>query len=193
MAVVRCEKGHYFDNEKYAECPHCQSDLSEPPRRGISDMQTVLGASFPTVADRAMRQQLHIQLGSSGKSAEDEKTVGIFQMKKGCDPVVGWLVCVAGKERGRDFRLHAGRNFIGRALNNDIALVDDERVTREDHCSLVYEPGRSEFWLARGKGDDVLINGERLDINCQLQAEDKLEIGESRFVFIPFCKVDRLW
>ena len=23
MAVIRCNQGHYYDNEKFSRCPHC--------------------------------------------------------------------------------------------------------------------------------------------------------------------------
>lgn len=193
MAVVQCDKGHYFDSEKYAKCPHCKRNLTKNPRRGISDVQTILETSCPDVADIALRKRLHIQLDDLVKNDRNEKTVGIFQTKMGYDPVVGWLVCVEGKEKGRDYRLHTGRNFIGRSLNSDIALVDDERITRENHCSVVFEPVRGEFWLARGKGDGVIVNGERLEDNRQLLADDTIEIGGCRFAFIPFCRRGRLW
>lgn len=28
MNLSRCEKGHFFDKEKYAVCPHCQGGAS---------------------------------------------------------------------------------------------------------------------------------------------------------------------
>ena len=23
MAIIRCDKGHYYDNTKFSQCPHC--------------------------------------------------------------------------------------------------------------------------------------------------------------------------
>lgn len=192
MAVAQCAQGHYYDNEKYGECPHCKSDLPATPRRGISDAQTMLGSSLPGVAEAAMRQKVRVDMGPAPAGA-DEKTIGIFRTEKGYDPVVGWLVCVDGKEKGRDFRLHTGRNYVGRALKSDIALVDDEGVSREDHCSVVFEPKSGGFHLLRGLGEGVVINGQRLQDAHALAADDELEIGGSRFVFVPFCGEGRSW
>ena len=41
--------------------------------------------------------------------------MGIIKKKIGIDPAVGFLVCVSGPHRGADYKLVAGRNFIGRA------------------------------------------------------------------------------
>lgn len=193
MAVVRCEKGHFYDDEKFGGCPHCENDLPGRPRRGVSEEKTVFGVSHQDIAARAMRQHIQVDLGAPPQGPADEKTVGIYRTEKGCDPVVGWLVCTGGREKGRDFRLHAGRNFIGRAIKSDIALVDDERISREDHCSLVFEPRKSVFLLARGSGDGVVVNGERLQDNRMLLGDEMIEIGASTFVFIPFCREGRTW
>lgn len=190
MAVVRCEKGHFYDDAKYPSCPHCENALPEKPRRGIADEMTVFGGALQ--AGGEARQQVHIDLGAPA-GPQDEKTVGIFRAEKGCDPVVGWLVCTAGREKGRDFRLHAGRNYIGRAMKNDVALVDDEQVSREDHCSIVFEPRAGRFHLVRGDGDGVLINGERLHESVELSGDEEMEIGGSLFVFVPFCREGRSW
>ena len=31
------------------------------------------------------------------------------------DPVVEWLVCIDGPEKGRDYRIRSGNNYIGRS------------------------------------------------------------------------------
>lgn len=192
MAVVRCEAGHFYDDSKFDTCPHCKSPLPKNPQRGIGDQKTVFGPSDPSIAQRAMRQQVQVDLAAP-RPGVDAKTVGIFRTEKGYDPVVGWLVCVEGREKGRDYRLHAGRNFIGRAIKSDIALVDDERISREDHCSIVFEPRRAVFLLARGEGDGVIVNGARLEENLELHGDERIEIGASAFVFVPFCGEGRSW
>jgi len=172
MSVIRCENGHFFDNEKYVQCPHCENgNASDAVRRSRKMKELVLNKkSYP----------------------QDEKTIGIFKIDNQ-DPVVGWLVCVQGKEKGRDYRIHAGRNFVGRHYKEDISLPDDERVAGNNHCSIVYEPRSNTFLLVKGEGDYTCINGERLDIQQIVHEDDYIEIGSSLFVFIPFCKGERTW
>lgn len=33
MKVTKCEKGHFYDGEKYEKCPHCEQKINEEPIR----------------------------------------------------------------------------------------------------------------------------------------------------------------
>jgi len=121
----------------------------------------------------------------------DEKTLGIFK-KRDLDPVAGWLVCVAGPEKGRDYRLHSGRNFLGRAPQMDISVADDHTISREHHCSVVYEPKSCVFLLVPGSASTYL-NGSAINDASELVSGDTFGAGSSEFVFIPFCEEGRKW
>ncbi len=185
MAVLRCEKGHFYDGDKFAECPHCKTPLPTPRRLGEAVTEYRPSLSRPSATG------VQVQFGPAAQG--EEKTVGVYRTTLGCDPVVGWLVCVEGKEKGRDYRLHAGRNSIGRALDMDIALPDDPAVSREEHCSLVFEPQKTIFALVRGRGEVLLLNGEPLGDSVCLQGGERLTIGAGVFVFVPFCREGLVW
>ncbi|MDL2217616.1 FHA domain-containing protein [Christensenellaceae bacterium OttesenSCG-928-M15] len=191
MAVIRCENGHFFDGAKYEECPHCKNPLPKN-RQGLADAMTVAQWSMPSIENRAGVNKRHIEM-QLGRNKQDEKTVGIFKTAQGIDPVVGWLVATGGKEKGRDYRLHTGRNFIGRGINMDIALVDDERISRENHCSIVFEPNKAKFLLVTGESEGVEVNGSGVMGSRELLGEEEIQIGASKFVFIPYCREDRKW
>ena len=191
MAIERCVNGHFYDSAKFPECPHCKIDLPVNTRQGLNEGKTMFGPSSPEIAAAAVRQQVRIDMGGPAASA-DEKTVGVFRTQKGYDPVVGWLVCIKGHEMGRDHRLHTGRNFIGRGLKSDIALTDDEQISRDDHCSIVFEPRKCVYAIVSGNGE-VMVGGQSLKGSIILTGDEIIEIGVSRFVFIPFCKEGRVW
>lgn len=170
MAVTKCDKGHFYDSDKYDSCPHCLNP--QPVRRRMPEINQTMF------------------LGSQGK---DEKTIGLFRLDKGCDPVVGWLVCMSGKEKGRDYRLNAGRNFLGRDAANSIAIVEDETVNRQNQCSIIYEPVKSEFILLAGQSGDILVDGCPVRENIVLKGEEEIQIGGGTYIFIPFCKEGRRW
>jgi len=192
MAVERCVNGHFYDNAKFSECPHCKNELPVNTRMGLNEGKTMFGPSIPDVAAAAMRPQVRIDMGGAPVGPKDEKTVGVFRTQKGYDPVVGWLVCIDGGDKGRDYRLHVGRNFIGRSMKSDIALIDDERISRDDHCSIIFEPKKCVYAIVRGEGE-VLVGGLPLGGSQTLTGDEVIEIGASSFVFIPFCKEGRLW
>ncbi len=181
MAVVKCDKGHFYDDSKFDSCPHCESPLEK--RRTLSDEFTQYTPKPSSV----------VAVKLPGANEGDEKTVGIFRSESGIEPVVAWLVCIEGKERGRSYLLHAGRNFIGRAIKSDICIADDREVSGEDHCSIVFEPRRVVYMLARGNGESVLINGKALESTYILVGDEEIQVGSSKFIFIPYCKEGRTW
>jgi hypothetical protein len=127
------------------------------------------------------------------RCGEDERTVGYVESRIDMDPVVGWLVCTDGEERGRDYRLHSGRNFVGRAAAMDVIICDDGEVSRENHCSLVYDPLHGEYLLAPGHGTLTYKGGEPVRETVPLRDGDEIGIGDSTFVFVAFCKDGRRW
>lgn len=170
MAVIQCDKGHFYDSNKFPSCPHCANPV--PIRRKSLDLSHTMFL---------------------GAGAKDEKTVGVFRVNQGGDPVTGWLVCVEGKERGRDYRLHAGRNFLGRDAGNSIAIVEDESVDRQNQCSIVYEPVQNEFILLAGQSGDILVNEQPVRESVVLTGDEVIAIGEGRYVFVAFCREERKW
>ncbi len=188
MAVLRCEQGHFYDGDKFEECPHCKNAL--PSRRRLGEALTEMRPHSPTPA-AGVAPRVQVQLGAAGPA--DEKTVGIYRAKLGRDPVVGWLVCMQGAEAGRDYRLHAGRNSVGRAMQMDVCLPDEARISRQDHCFIIYEPMQAVFVLVRGQGEEVLVNGQPLADSCPLNGDETITLGASTFVFIPFCRKGRIW
>jgi hypothetical protein len=45
-------------------------------------------------------------------------------------PVCGWIVCVNGPSKGRDYKIRAGKNFIGRADDMDIQILGDNDISQ---------------------------------------------------------------
>jgi hypothetical protein len=176
MAIIQCEQGHYYDDEKYGACPHCAAHEGGP------DGLTVAFAESEQIQDRL-----------ASMISDDGVTRGVFQSRMKADPVVGWLVCTEGAEKGRDYRIHAGRNFIGRSYKMDVSIPDDETVTRDNHCSLAFDPLHSAFLLAPGEGTGVLVNGKLLQEPVEIKNEDAIRIGSSEFVFMAFCGSARKW
>jgi hypothetical protein len=120
--------------------------------------------------------------------ADDQKTVGVMKKAHGIDPVVGWLVCVAGPDRGVDFRIKAEKNFIGRGAAMDICIAHDDSVSRENHAVVSYNPKKHVFKLHPGESRGlVYLNGDEIDAAADLKAGDKIELGQSTLMFVPLC------
>lgn len=201
MPVVRCPQGHFYDNQRFSSCPHC--GISIGPREGGPEEKKgeKKQKSFFGWMDREKRQAPEQASDKTVALCEepvigredDQKTVGYYSGAKGNDYVTGWLVCVSGPEKGRDYRLHHGFNRIGRDAGMDVQVMDDPAITRKNHCSVVYDERGRRFSVVPSSGTLTYYNNRLLTKSEILATGDEIKIGESTFVFIPFCGEDRVW
>jgi len=185
MPMQRCESGHYYDSEKYSTCPFCGvSDLEIGKTRSHHETSAPLSG----VAGQPEEGSTHSPGRPQVQPNEDALTVGFFRKKTGIDPVVGWLVCIEGPDRGRDYRIHSEKNFIGRSPSMNICIQNDESVSRENHASVSYNHKKRSFKIHPGSSRGlVYLNGEDVDVPTELKMYDVIELGQTKLVFIPFC------
>lgn len=120
--------------------------------------------------------------------------VGYKQEMGAVRPVTGWLVCVQGAEKGKDFRLHADMNYIGRSRTNDVVLASDPTVSRERHAMIAYDTrGKMFFFAPVGGSSLVRQNGKPVLSTVELKRGDRIEIGEGTYIFVPLCGEDFEW
>ena len=108
-------------------------------------------------------------------------------------PVTGWLVCMTGSEQGKDYRLHTGKNFVGRSTAMDVVLIDDKTISREKHCSVVYDPKGNVFYVSSENGNLTYVNNVMIESPVKLMSGDQITIGETKLIFISFCEEGRTW
>lgn len=191
--ITKCQNGHFFDSEKYDSCPFCVQNAQNTIPDVQGDTYTI-----PVIAPGPDPIQKTVPLDgidpnktvrTGNKSDDTQKTVGLFDIKSGeKSPVVGWIVCTSGKHYGEDFRIKAGNNFIGRNLSMDIVLSKDPSISREKHIIIVYDPKSKQTIIRPGDTHELsYINDEVIVEPKNLKKFDKLQIGTSEFVFVPFC------
>lgn len=192
MAIQECANGHLYDTDQYSTCPYCSGTgnrvdfrfkgAEEIEKKAWSGNHSV-GA---TIAPSATRQANSI--------SDTGKTVGVFQKKMSFEPVVGWLVCIEGKEKGKDYRIYGKNNTIGRDEKSDICLKNDNSISRENHARLAYDRKHNNFHIIPADGaNPVYLNDEPVYVPEKLKANDILEIGEMKLMFVPFCNDCFTW
>ena len=195
MAFAECGNGHLYDSEQYASCPYCNGEVRRIEFGAAGDSgigKTAPGlASGPeigaTVAPQSYRRQ---------KEEEENtgKTVGVFQKSMNLEPIVGWLVCIDGPDKGKDFRIWAKNNTIGRSEKMDICMKGDTTITRENHARLAYDEKHNNFHLIPAENtNNIYVNDEPTYVPIRLKSYDLIEFGDSKFVFIPFCNENFTW
>jgi hypothetical protein len=109
-------------------------------------------------------------------------------------PVCGWLVCIKGPSKGHDYKIKAGKNFIGRADDMDIQILGDNEITHHRHAVIAYDPKKQNTMLLPGDSNGlVYLREEPVYAPIELQANDLIEIGQSEFMFVPFCGEYFVW
>ncbi|MBE5954085.1 MAG: FHA domain-containing protein [Lachnospiraceae bacterium] len=216
MNLKRCEKGHFYDVDKFGSgCPHCAGGADEGMNatvrfNGIDEQQGVTMPATAAFVESAPRQEYAdiptAQGASTGGSLADfvsnitipaseaspVEDAGVTQRftpgnVKG-EPVVGWLVCITGEDAGKSFVLKSGRNFIGRANSMDVVLGSDKSVSRDKHAIILYEPRKRAFLAQPGESRELFYVNDDVVLNTlQLNAYDKILIGATELLFVPFC------
>ncbi len=198
MRYIECMKGHVFDADIYMECPYCKSGGSVISFGNNAAMQSV-GKTVPASNQMPM-MNMNASVGSTvapmdytnrqaQMSAGDTgKTVGVVSGNMKSEPVVGWLVCIEGPEKGRSYRILAKNNSIGRGENNDVVIKKDNTITRENHARISYDEKHNEFYLIPAESsNNIYLGDEPVFVPTKLCANKVIEFGASKFYFVPLC------
>lgn len=206
MTLVKCPNGHYYDSSRFGNnCPHCGMSGAA----SIGADQTTVPLNIPdapqpanevteplTVSQPVVSQPTNV---TAPTVSDDDRTLPVTAdmldgMVEKPAPVVGWLVCTDGVNKGTDYRLHQGRNFIGRSPEMDVCILGDNTVSRSSHAIVVYDP-RSNVYLAQpGSSKELFYVNDKLVLNpVELKTMDLLNIGDTKLMFVPLCGEQFHW
>jgi hypothetical protein len=210
MSVVECGRGHLYDTDIYTTCPYCNNATQainfggvpvdrDNKTRPLSESYTPAPsydkiAPLPEVGNNDISvlnegKTLPPKNYSKAKKVDDEnKTVGLMKEKLGIDPVVGWLVCIAGKEIGKDYKIRGQINTIGRSEKMDICIKNDNTISYDNHARLSFSERNNRFNLIPAESKNVIyLNDDEVFTPTLLNAYDVIDFGETKLMFIPFC------
>jgi len=192
MEMRKCLNGHYYDASIHSECPYCtgtnENGVTVPLNMANDDNNKTMPLGYVAPAPAAPASDRTMPLSSAVADNDDGRTVALIKHDIGIDPVVGWLVCIDGKEKGRDYRIHSDNNFIGRSDRMDICLRGDETVSRENHAIISYDSVEGTFFFSPGDGRSIVrLNDKALFQTNEIKAYDKIVIGKTTLLFVPLC------
>lgn len=167
MNLKRCANGHYYDADKYEECPRCGS-------REVSSIKTAKSQQVSPVQEQAAPQ---VQSSSWSKKW-----------------LTGWLACIEGDLAGMVYELKKGKNTIGGTDGQDINLGADAQVARACQAVVEYDPETRVFSASAGDSREMsYVNGQVVLFNLELHGRDILQVGGEKLMFIPLCGKDFAW
>ncbi len=221
MELKYCKNGHAYDPSITPECPECAALSKKEGTVPLEEYSIALEHSpdygktiplDPNLMGNPMKKTEQVNKQTDHWANHDDYVSGGMVNQRGdsygptmqvdylkqegaiTQPVVGWLVCINGPEKGRDYRIHAQNNYIGRAKNNDICIPGDPTVSRERHAIVAYDLRSRAFYFAPcGGASIVYCNGAPVFNNVQLSQGDRVEIGQCTFMFVPLCGENFQW
>ncbi len=193
MEMRKCDNGHYYDASVHSACPYCSGSGNTGmtlPLEGFAGGGGMTSATMPLDGGKTMA----LNQAFDNASSDEGRTVALIKEEKGIDPVVGWLVCIDGKERGRDYRIHSDNNFIGRSDRMDICIRGDETISRENHAIISYDSVDNSYYFSPGDGRALVrVNDKAVFQTVELSPYTKITIGKSSFIFMPLCSDKFSW
>lgn len=162
--------------------------------KGRLDAPTrVVGEDRPAAA--ADNEQTRLVGGRRRKEDEKRRQEQAQSADAMDDPVVGWLVVVAGPGKGRALQLGYGANTLGRGNTDRVSLnFGDERISRSGHATVTYDPRGRRFYLQHGGGTNLTYLGEQPVLApTELPALSHIILGDTTLRFVPLCGEDFDW
>ncbi len=94
----------------------------------------------------------------------------------------------------KDYKIKTGKNFIGRADDMDIQILGDNAISRRNHGIVVFDPKKKQTVLLPGDSNGIVyLNDDAVYTPQVLNPYDIIELGKSKFLFIPFCGEHFMW
>lgn len=211
--LVMCVKNHYFNAALHNVCPICGSPAANrmggyapvekpvvhaAPMGGMGSFiptEAPQAAAAPSAPPRPTAPANSWGAPGGGVNPFSAPTVIGGDVAAGgkVDPVVGWLVCIEGPQRGTAWNLHTGYNYIGRETG-DIHIQGDDQISREKHATVAYYGKNHTYYVSPAEGRNIIeLNGEPVFSSTQLGSRDIIKIGTTRLLFVPLCDEDFNW
>ncbi|NOQ63294.1 MAG: FHA domain-containing protein, partial [Methyloprofundus sp.] len=165
------------------------SERGAPPTVNIQQESVDFRPEVGAIAGGNLNNSAAVESVAAGSVANAEKrgnkTVLLKRSSVATEtaekPIVGWLVVIEGKGKGRSIFFSYGLNKIGRDTGQDIALsFGDDLISRENHASIEFDPKTREFYLSKGE-NLVYLNEGRVGAGAEkvLEVGDKISLGDT--------------
>lgn len=203
MAVIECGKGHLYDTNTNSTCPYCNSSQQAVY---FGDIPVANAGRTAPLNKQITPMSSDVSVCNDGKTMppkdyvahkrvyDDNKTMGLMKKSLGIDPIVGWLVCVDGVDKGRDYKLFGKINTIGRSMKMDVCIEGDDTISSENHARLSYSEKNNRFNLIPADSTNIIyLNGEEVFVPTIIKAYDIIDFGQTKLIFIPLCSDKFQW
>ena len=112
------------------------------------------------------------------------------------EPVVAWLVIIAGPGRGQFRPLFAGNNTIGRGPDQRVPInFGDDAISTKEQAYVRYDAEDRKYLLIPNLAASNLIsiNGDKPTSAVPLKGGDRIKMGRTILLFAPLCGPEFDW
>ena len=211
MAIKTCPNGHKYNSDDNDTCPYCERTANGGSFEWseFDDNSSMSLKTEPLInrSVNAFEETLRTEpLPSQGFNYTDSRTMPITTPEANSNtekneyrrqPVVGWLVCIEGPDKGKDFGLHGAKSTIGRSPESSIVLSDPKISRKGFPALIVYDDRKSHrFYITSGDAsstNNVELEGNMLLGQSVIDPYNEIRIEDTVLVFVPFCGTDFYW
>lgn len=187
MELKQCKNGHFYEST-LDSCPICSQETASQADNYRKTEPFRFGEVEDYGATEPVNESILPRFSAMGGQNLDVTRPAFDNNQPGFLPVVGWLVCIEGPEKGQDYRIHSGYNNIGRSPSMDIVLKFDNNISREKDCYIGYDQEEKEFFFGHDNGKNIIrVNGKRVNGSVDLNTYDILTIGSCKYMFVALC------
>jgi len=188
--IIKCPVcGQSYDVRRNSSCPNCNQVAVSSGSAYESDSDVTVMQKARFTSDETV--PMHV----AKQEDPNDVTIGISLSPSGNKrgEITGWLVCVSGPDFGKDFRLRANNNFIGRGMDMDVHIASDEAVHKEKHMTVVFEPNEQCFFCGPMGGALCYLNGVQMNKIVKLNDFDRIKLGNTELIFRSLCGEGFKW
>lgn len=167
-------------------------ELNREDSPAVEHIKPVTDSRVPEAPVTPIKTNDRVGFGSYGTTQAVNRE-GQY-IARSAQPITGWLVCIDGPEKGKDYRLHDENNFIGRSSRMDVCIAGDRTVSEDRHAVITYDSQERKFYFALSGGSSIVrLNGKAVLMTQEVKYGDRIQIGQGTFLFIPLCGEKFQW
>ena len=192
MELKECGHGHIYDASLYHSCPYCANrnraiNFEQNTGRGNSNSASGYG-NEPDEIGKTI--PVYSAFKRTEKEPQAEDTVHEADKPQSpvrTEPAAGWLVCLSGENRGKNYCLYEQNNYLDVTSASELRIGADGNIS-SDQVRIDYDRKHQDFYLLSPPASIVtaFLNGSYVDMPKKLNRYDVIELDNTKFIFVPF-------